>query len=155
MKSSFGIKDNVHVILYDEFGNIKYEHTSHNQIQNAYDAIVAEYMMQNGSTVTCLYMHAGTSTGQATTDTDLAAMCPEPRTVLTSSTKGAGADDNDIVHVGTLGAGVCTGTLTEVGLFGSIATVTADMYLYDDSINVTKGAADSLQVTWTLTFGAS
>ncbi|HUV85219.1 MAG TPA: hypothetical protein VMV86_05870, partial [Methanosarcinales archaeon] len=58
-------------------------------------------------------------------------------------------------YVFTLGAGVCTATLTEVGLFIASGQATADLQLYNDSLNVVKGATQILEVTWTVTYGTS
>ena len=66
----------------------------------------------------------------------------------------SGANDNDVIYVCDWGAGDGTGTIIEAGLF-NIAACTSGMCAYDESMNIVKGAADTLQITWTITFGAS
>ncbi len=143
----------VKATLYDSEGNVKQVYEGKNTITNLMDAEVAEVLTADGTIFA--YAHAGTGTGQDAADTNLATYCAELRTATTSVTQGAGGDDNDIIVVFTLGAGVCTATLTEMGLFMAQAQATADMMAYKDSFTFTKAAGDSLVVTWTFTFGAS
>lgn len=154
MKEGIGIKHNVHFAMYDEAGNLTWEHTSHNTDCKLHGVLIADHMA-GGTDTLISYGHAGTSTGQDAQDTNLATYCAEARTAIDSKTQGAGNDANDVVYIFTLGAGICTGTLTEVGLFIAAAQATADMQFYDDSINKVKAAGDSLVVTWTVTYGTS
>ena len=71
-----------------------------------------------------------------------------------SNTQGAGAADNDVVHVSTFAAGTGTGALVEAGLFTD-AGAGATLHAYQDFSVINKGAGDTLTVTWTITYGAS
>jgi len=163
MKDSISIKQNVKWKLFDTKINEKGERIkttlvnqgeSHNTDCKLHGVLIADHM--SGGTDTLIsYGHAGTGSGQDAQDTNLAAHVDEARTAIDSKTQGAGNDANDVVYVFTLGAGVCTATLTEVGLFIAQAQATADMQLYDDSLNVVKGATQILEVTWTVTYGTS
>lgn len=137
-------------------GKIIYQHEhdvkkgEHNTVCDLYYDLIAD-RIAGGTDVLLTHGHAGTGTGQTATSTNLATACAENRTAVTSSTQGAGANLHIVTVIFTLGAGICTATITEVGLFSNITYTTADMKLYDDSISFTKAAGDSLTVTWTIT----
>jgi len=150
----FGIKGSVHVEAFHHDGMKYYDHVNHNTITAIQDEVIAA-LVCGQSTTTMEYGHAGTGTGQGAASTNLATACGEARTAITSGTQGTAGDDNDVVVVYTLAAGVCTATITEIGLFKTSNQVTGDMLCYDDTLTVTKAAGDSLTVTWTLTYGAS
>lgn len=130
------------------------EGESHNTDCKLHGVLVADHMAGGADTLIS-YGHAGTGLGQTAQDTNLDAHVDEVRTAIDSKTQGAGDDANDVVYIFTLGAGVCTATLTEVGLFIAQAQATADMQFYDDSLSVVKGATQILEVTWTVTYGTS
>ena len=153
-KKGMKIKSNVHYEMRNSKGEIIWEHDSHNIDCKLHGIMVADHMAGGADTLIG-YGHAGTGAGQTAQSTNLAAYCGEARTALTSKTQRTGSDSNDVIYLFTLGAGVCTGTLTEVGLFVAIAQATGDMQFYDDSINKVKTAGDSLIVTWTVTYGVS
>jgi hypothetical protein len=163
VKDSFGIKgEKIHYILRDKNGNIKEENTiisktpgkSMNTITQLHDVLVAD-RLAGGTDALIDYGHAGTGSGQTDGDTNLAAPFTENRTQLTSKTQQTGADDNDVKYTYTLGAGVCTGNIEEIGLFITQTYTDANMHLYNDAISTTKGAGDTLTIEWTATYGAS
>ena len=159
MKDGINIKQNVKWKLWDvdKDGNklcLIEEGESHNTDCKLHGVMVAD-LMAGGADTLISYGHAGTGTGATAQSTNLTTYCAEARTAIDSKTQGAGNDANDVVFVFTLGAGVCTATLTEVGLFVAAAQATADLQFYDDSINVVKGATQVLEVTWTVTYGTS
>lgn len=153
-KEGIFITHNVHYQMYDKEGKLTWEHTSHNTDCKLHGVMIAD-RMAGGADTLIAYGHAGTGSGQTAQSTNLATYCAEARTAITSSTQGAGNDSNDVVYLFTLGAGVCTATITEIGLFVAAAQATADLQFYDDSINKVKAAGDSLVVTWTVTYGIS
>jgi len=157
-EKEINIKGKVEYVLTDENGNIKQSGFCMNTITELHDALVAD-RLSGGSDTLFTHGHAGTGTGQTSASTNLAAAFAENRTAVDSSTQGAGGDDNDVIVVFTLGAGVCTGMVEELGLFSSQADDTADMKCYSDNATagygIPKGASDSLVVTWTITYGAS
>ena len=159
MKDSIYIKQNVKWKLWntDKNGNkidLAEEGESHNTDCKLHGVLIADHMAGGADTLIS-YGHAGTGSGQTAQSTNLATHCDEVRTAITSKTQGAGNDANDVVFLFTLGAGVCTATLTEVGLFIAVGQATADLQFYDDSLNVVKGATQILEVTWTVTYGTS
>jgi hypothetical protein len=58
--------------------------------------------------------------------------------------------NNAVAMVATFGAGVGTGALTEIGTFDVVTANTVHIWM-GASIAITKGALDTLTVTWTLT----
>jgi len=163
-KDGIGIRHNVTWKLYDTKINEKGErvktklveqgHNVHNADCEDHGIMIADHMAGGADTLIS-YGHAGTGSGQDGHNTNLAAHVDEIRTAIDSKTQGAAADSNDVVYIFTLGAGVCTATLTEIGLFVASGQATADMQFYDDSLNVVKGASQVLEVTWTVSYGLS
>jgi len=151
-----GIVGHVKYEAFDADGKMIYfkEHDKelgqHNTVCDLYYDLIAD-LMAGGTDDVIAYGHCGTSTGQSATDTNLATYVDEVRTAIDSSTQGGGGNEHVVTYITTFGAGVCTAAITEVGMFVASAQATADMMLYDDSIVYTKGASDSLVITWTVT----
>ena len=155
MKDKFGIKGKLHVVLRDKDGNVKQEDVIANTITNLLDAHVADQMSDSGDG-TIGFIALGTGTGQGAASTDLATYSAATLIALSGNpTQGAGGADNDVVYAGFWDAGVGTATITEAGIFLGSATSRSDMMTYNDSLNVSKGASDTLKIDWTVTFGTS
>ncbi len=143
----FGIKGKVDIVLYGPDGRIKDERHIQNTVTALGDAYVADRLSDAG-VAAMSHMAVGTGTPTATAlQTEL------DRNALTSTTQGAGGDDNDVIYVGTWVAGDGTGALTEAGIFNDPAAGT--MFVSASFGVITKAAADSLVITWTVTFGAT
>ena len=155
IKDNLGIRGRVNYKMIDAFGRVIWEHnTPENTITELHDVMVADHMA-GGSDTLITHGHCGTGSGQTSSSTNLSSHMDEARTAIDSKTQQAGGDDNDVEVVVTFGAGVCTGDIEEVGLFSSSSQSTADMKCYDDTISKSKGANDTLEVTWTIIYGAS
>ena len=153
VKAKQQIRGKVHYVLRGPDGKVKATHdTVMNTITALHDCLVAD-RLAGGSDTLITHGKLGTGSGQEASDTDLDTPCSGARTAIDSLTQGTGGDDNDAIVVVTFGAGVDTGTITEAGLFTHLSN--AVMQCYDDSLNVTKGADDTLEITWTITYGAS
>jgi len=150
MKDKTGIKGHIKLVLRGPDGKIKqvYEHS--NTITELLDAHVADQMSDSGDSGIG-FMAVGTSSGQTSASTGLATA--NDINALTSTTQGSSGADNDVVYVGDWAAGDATATITEAGIF--LANNNTTLMTYDDSMSIVKGASDTLQITWTLTFGAS
>jgi hypothetical protein len=162
IKSGLNILANCHVQLwsaYNEDGSryrdkrgrfarrLKAERWIHNTVTPLGDAHVADQMSDKGETAMG-WMAIGTGTPSATAlGTEL------DRNALTSKTQGTGGDDNDVIYVGTWVAGDGTGAITEAGIFNAAAVGT--MFVSASFSVINKAAADSLVITWTVTFGAT
>ena len=114
------------------------------------DAQVAD-QMSDGAGAAIGFIAVGTGTGQTSASVGLAVDLD--RNALTSTVQGAGGDDNDSIYTGDWAAGDGTGAITEAGVF--LANNNTTMMLYADFGVVNKGGADTLQITWTATYGAS
>jgi hypothetical protein len=90
------------------------------------------------------------TTVAAAGDTDLESILGSRKT-LASITR-TGSSDESIVYVATFDPGEATGAVTEAGIFN--ASTSGVMLCRTVFSVVNKGAADSLQVTWTVTFSA-
>lgn len=148
--SNLGIKGLCNLKLFDCNGELKEERIIHNTVTELMDVQVADQMSDQGQAAIG-YMNVGTGSGQGSADVGLDAELD--RNALDSTTQGAGAADNDVVYVCTWAAGDGTGAITEAGVMQADNNTT--MMLYADFSVVNKGAADSLVITWTATFGAS
>ena len=91
------------------------------------------------------HMAIGTG-GGAPAAGDTALTTELDRNALTSRTDST----NVVTYVGDWAAGDGTGTLTEAGIFNAAA---AGTMLARAAISVTKGASDTLKITWTVTIG--
>ena len=135
-------------------GKIIYSHETHNTVCDLYYDLIAD-RMAGGTDTLISYGHCGTSTGQGATDTNLASPCAEDRTAIDSKTQGSGGNEHKVTVIVTFGPGVCTGALTECGLFPTITYTGADMLLYDDTLDYNKPSGGTLEVTWTITHANS
>lgn len=135
---------------YDKNGKLIYEHETHNTVCDLYYDLIAD-RMAGGSDTLISYGHCGTGSGQTATSTNLATPCAESRTAIDSKTQGSGGNEHKVTVITTFGAGVCTGSLEEYGLFPTATYTNADMQLYDDTLSYAKGSGDTLIVTHTIT----
>ena len=144
------IKGLCEITLRGPDGAIKEQRRIHNTVTELMDAHVAD-CLSDQSDGTIDYMAVGTGTGQTSASTGLATTLD--RNALTSTTQGAAGADNDVVYVGDWAAADGTGAITEAGLMRDDDDT--KLMLYADFAVINKGAADTLQITWTATFGAS
>jgi hypothetical protein len=89
-------------------------------------------------------MEVGTGTPSATL---LGAYITGSRTALSAKTRTGAAVEMKC----TFAAGVGTGAITEAGIFSVVTENTAVMYCSASFGVITKGAADSLEIVWTVT----
>jgi len=136
-------------VLYDKFGNVKTRREKINTVTTLGHKMAADQLLATPAVVTPGWMELGTGTGQTAASTTLATYIVGSRTALSSKTRGANAI---ITMVCTFGAGVGTGAVTEAGVFNVVTQNTTDLILYSTFAVINKGAADSIVITWTLTF---
>ena len=151
MKEGMKITGTLKLTLFDKDGKVKKEVELKNTLTNLFDAHVADQMSDQGEAVIG-YIGVGTGSGQGAGSTGLAT--PLARVALTSTAQGTGANDNDVIYTASFVPGAATGTITEAGILR--LDDNASLMAYNDSIDpISKGAGDTLGVTWTITFGAS
>jgi len=150
LSSKMGIQGLCHIRLLGPDGELKEERVIHNTVTELGDAHVADAMSDQGEGALG-YMAVGTGSGQGAADVGLATSLD--RNALDSTTQGAGGDDNDVIFVCTWAAGDGTGAITEAGIL--LGDNNTSMNYYADFAVVNKLAADSMVITWTVTYGAS
>jgi len=144
------IKGHFHAKLKSSNGEILSIVDLPNTITELMDAHVADQLSDSGD-VAIGYMAVGTGSGQTSASTGLAVSAA--RVALDSTTQGVAAADNDVVYVATFSEGIGTGALTEAGLM--LGDNNTSLMTYDDFSVINKGAGDVLEITWTISFGAS
>lgn len=136
---------NVVVEQRDAAGKLLARHKGHNIITDAGLAHIADQLSASPGEAAMSHMAVGTGTNAAAAG-DTALQTQLDRNALTSRTDSAGV----VTYVGTWAAGDGTGAITEYGIFNASSGGTMLARFVDAVIN--KGASDSLQVTWTITF---
>lgn len=146
MRDKLRLVANVHVELFGPDGELKDERRVHNLVVDTGEAHIADQLSSAPGQAVMSHMAIGTgSTAAAGGDTTLGA--ETDRNALTSRTD-AGAV---VTYVGNWAAGDGTNAaLREAGIFNAAAAGT--MLARVVYANIDKQAADTLQITWTLTF---
>jgi len=135
------------IVVRGPDGNIKDEKKVDNLIVTTGLAYIASRMKDTTATA-MTHMAVGTgSTTAAAADTTLGTELD--RNALTSTT----VTSNAVAYVCSWAAGDGTGSLTEAGLFNASSSGT--MLCRTVFGTVTKGAADSMSITWTISVSAS
>ena len=142
--NEFNPQFNMRIELFDKSGNIKEVRNVHNTVTAAGKAGIMDQILSTPSLAKVGWMEVGTGTPAATL---LGSYITGSRVALTSKTRNA----NVVTMVGTFGAGVGTGAITEAGLFDVVTQNTVNMWCSASFAVVNKGASDSLVITWTLT----
>jgi hypothetical protein len=145
MEETLNVKGTLHIVVRDENGNIKEEREEKNLVVSTGLSYIASRMVGSAASVMS-HMEVGTnSAAAAPADTALGSAVASSRTALTSFTaSGAVA-----TAVCTFGPGVGTGVLREAGIFNASSGGTMLCRTVFDI--VTKGSADSMTITWTIT----
>lgn len=131
-------------ILIDSDGNIKESDTGHNLIVTVGKTQLAALLAGTSTTVMGFMAVGSSSTAPALGDTTLVSELA--RVAFSSVTPTS----NIVTYIANYNAGVGTGTILEAGLFSAASA--GIMLSRSTSISVVKAAADTLQITWTITF---
>jgi hypothetical protein len=145
LADSVRLTGRVHVELFGADGKLKYEQIVDNLVVTAGKNHVADQLSSAPGGAAMSHMAVGTGAG-APAAGDTALTTENDRNALTSRTDAA----NVVTYVGDWAAGDATATLTEAGIFNAGA---AGTMLARATIAVTKGASDTLKITWTVTIG--
>jgi hypothetical protein len=141
-KDGVAIKDNVKIVLTGPDGNVKHS-SVHNAVTTAGKEGAADQILAAPSLSKPTHMAIGTGTPAATllgTELD--------RNALTSKLRSGAV----VTMVADWAAGDGTGAITEAGLFDIVTANTVNMWASASFSVVNKAAADTLQITWQLTF---
>lgn len=154
--SRLGLKGRVEIKLVGPDGELKDHRVIKdyrlfpNTVTTFGDKLIAN-RMSGASLSAPSHMAVGTGTGGTSSFNSLAT--ENDRNALTSTTQGTGTDDNDVIYIGTWAAGDATAAITEAGIFNAASG--PGMMVYSSFSAINKAAADTLTITWTVTFGAS
>jgi len=139
------VSDNVFIKLIDKDGNVKQEVQLHNAVTTEGLYGLMDNILAAPDKGKPTHMAVGTGTPAANA---LGAQAGS-RVSLTSKTRNNAV----VTMVASFGAGVGTGTLIEAGVFN--ASTDGNMWLSATFGAITKGADDTLQITWTFTGSTS
>jgi len=133
------------MVLRAPSGRVKRRLKLRNLVVTAGKGVIAERMKQTPSKGHMTHMAVGSgTTAAAAGDTALQTQISS-RVALGSTT----VSTNTITYACTFGAGVSTGTISEAGIFN--ASSGGDMLSRVVFTGFTKGAGDSLAVSWVVT----
>jgi hypothetical protein len=145
IRDEIGITANVLIELFGPDGKLKEKREIHNTVTTAGREDSADQLILAPTKAKPGWMEVGTGTPTATL---LGAFIAGSRTALSSKTRLT----NVVTMICTFGPGVGNGNITEAGIFNVVTENTIDMYVSANFGVITKPPADSLQITWTLTF---
>ena len=146
------VRGDLHIVLRDEHGNIKEDRLETNLVVNTGLAFITS-RMYDGTTGVMSHMGVG-SGSTAAAGTQSALVTELGRSALYSTTRVTTTVSNDAIqYVATFGAGVGTGSLQEAGILNAASAGTMLSRVIFGVI--TKGAADTLTITWKVTIAAS
>jgi hypothetical protein len=145
MQERLGFHGQVIWELRDGNGNLRFRDVDHNLVVDTGLALIAALIAGSGTAPTSM----ATGSDDTYPDSSDTALGSElARVAFTSVTP----TDNEVVWVGTFGPGVGTGTVQEAGLFNASSGGT--MLARATHGAFSKGAGDTLTITWTLTLSA-
>jgi hypothetical protein len=148
---NLGLSGRLTIVLKDAEGNVKDSREIKNLVVNSGLAYITSRMLGTSTNVMS-HMALGSGTTAASAgDTDLGSLLGS-RKALTSSTQ-SGSNNESIIYVATFDPGEGTGAVTEAGIFN--ASSSGVMLCRTVFPVVNKQAADTLQITWTVTLSAS
>lgn len=137
------LEENVKIVLRGPDGKIKDSRLIANTVTTAGKNGAADQILAAPSLAKPGWMAVGTGTPGATL---LGAEID--RNALTSKNRSGAV----VTMVGDWAAGDGTGAITEAGLFDVVTANTVNMWCSQSFSVINKGASDTLQITWTLTF---
>lgn len=143
IKEEGSIESNVHIKLFGPDGKLKDERKIHNTVTTAGKNGAADQILAAPTLPKPGWMAIGTGSPAATllgTEID--------RNALTSKTRSGAV----VTMVGDWAAGDGTGAITEAGVFDVVTANTVNMWMSASFSVINKGAADTLSISWTLTF---
>lgn len=143
MIEQLNIKVNMHICLYGVGGELKDERMIHNAVTTAGKDGIADQLLAAPSLTKLGWMAIGTGTPSGS------ALGTETSRVAFTSKLRSGAV---VTMVGNWAAGTGTGAITEAGTFDQ-GTIGGNMWMSASFATINKLAADTLQITWTLTVG--
>lgn len=151
LKEILGLTGQLVVTLMGPDGKVKDRRDIKNLVVNAGLGFITARMIGTSLGVMSHMALGSGAVAAAADNTDLGALLGS-RKVLDSATR-AGASNQSVVYVATFQAGEGTGAVTEAGIFNGLTAGTMLCRTVFPVVN--KQAADTLQITWTITLAAA
>jgi hypothetical protein len=139
------------IVLFDSAGNIKDTREVNNLVVNSGLTFIASRMTGTAKSVMS-HMAVGTSTTAVTaTQTDIQSILG---TRVALDIAGGSPSTSAVVYSASFNVGVSVGSITEAAIFNSGTLATGDMLCRTVFTAITKGATDSMVVSWTISLVA-
>jgi hypothetical protein len=146
MKESLQVVGKLRILITDAQGQIKDDRQVNNTVMTVGKAFIASRMSGVTSNVMS-HMAIGSGTTNPTDPSQTALATELGRVALTVA--GGTPSSNVVTYAATFGAGVGTGSITEAGIFNASSAGTMLCRVVFGV--VTKGASDTMAITWTVT----
>jgi len=143
MNEPLSMSGKINAVLTNEHGDVIAEHDVSNLIMTVGKTWAASRLAGTASAVISHMAIGSGNTAPAVGQTTL--VTETARVAITSGT----ASGNVLTIVATFGPGVGTGSINECGLFNAASAGT--MVARSTNVVLTKGATDTLALTWTIT----
>ena len=145
MNDSFNFTGEVHVMLFDENGKLKQEHTSHNLVVSG-----AKTYLATLAVIDAFMPYIAVGTNGTPPILSNVALGAEITGVGNSRALGVLSNtSNSWTNQATFAPGNCTGTIQEAGLFTDLSG--GVMFARQVFTPYVKGVGDTLVVIWTIT----
>lgn len=150
MEEKLGLSGHVLLVLLGPDGKEKDRREIKNLIVGAGLGHMASRLLGTAQAVMSHMAIGSGSTAAAAANT---ALGTELGRVALTSTTPSGTYSQNLAYAATFGAGTGTGSITEAGIFNAASSGT--MLCRTTFALITKGAGDTLQVTWTVNLTAT
>lgn len=150
MEEKLGLSGQVTLVLLGSDGKEKDRREIKNLIVGAGLGHIASRLTGTAQAVMSHMAIGSGSTAATAANTTLGS---ELGRVALASTTLSGTYSQNLVYAATFGAGTGTGSVTEAGIFNAASSGT--MLCRTTFALITKGAGDTLQVTWTVNLTAT
>ena len=147
-KDGASLQGQLEIVLRDKSGKVKERRKEKNLIVNTGLNAILDRLVGTSEAVMSHMGLGSSSTAAAAGQTDLISLLGSREAIDSSTVTGS-----SVAYVCTFEAGDATGTITEAGIFN--ASTSGTMLCRSVFSSITKGANDSLNVTWTITVTAS
>lgn len=142
------LQGQLEIVLKDQSGKVKERRKEKNLIVNTGLNAILDRLVGTSEAVMSHMGLGSSSTAAAAGQTALVSQLGSREAIDSSTVTGS-----SVAYVCTFEAGDATGTITEAGIFNASSGGT--MLCRSVFSSITKGANDSLNVTWTITVTAS
>lgn len=143
------------VMLYDEYGNLKDErHFDNLIVDTGFEGVAYRIAPHDGTATSDPWNYIAIGTGTAAPAADDTALAGVELARLQDSTATYTTTSGKQLQLQvSFGPGVGTGNVAESGLFNAVSG--GNMLARQTFTEITKGASDTLTITWTITLSSS